>query len=156
MGIRITFNTLEVLCMIVWFLFSVVIGLAFLIGDKRTVGVLGTIFTILLLITNFCTTRVYHAERFHKLLPREDCIIKENGDMFSIKYGSSKYAFRGDKVVEYIAETKDQEVIEIEGEYRIYYPAVPEFLYFMYFVGEPELESTTHVTGVNISTYRGK
>ena len=156
MDIIITFNILEVLSMIVWFFFSIVIGLSLFIFDKRAVGVLGVIFAMLLLITNFCTTRVYQAERFHKILPREDCVIKEDGDVFSITYGSSKYVFRGDRVVEYIAETKNQEVIEIEGEYRMYYPIVPDFIYYIYFLGEPELETITHVSTVNISTYRGR
>jgi hypothetical protein len=57
-------------------------------------------------------------------------------------------------VVDYDAADKASEVIEIQGERRIYKTNVPDFIYEMFYLTSPSVETTIVTTSMGTSTYK--
>lgn len=105
-------------------------------------------------ITTLVNCRVYNTEKFSMSVPRSECQFRQNKEKTTVYYQNNMYILPTANVVDYDAADKASEVIEIQGERRTYKTNVPDFIYEMFYLTSPSVETTIVTTSMGTSTYK--
>lgn len=125
--------------------------------DKKDFAVcLTAISSFCVVLTVCCTARMYTHESFHVSEAKENVRMSAQSDGIHIKMNHQEYVVDPDNVVEYNASDENSEVVELSCVRKAYRPMVPGFIYYLYYMDTPNIETTVEVVSCSVSEYKSK
>lgn len=111
----------------------------------------------LVIFTILCTSKSYTTEPVHIILPKANVRIIDDSTKNYMMVATNKddtYYVKHGEITKYMANSKEDEVVELLGEKRVYTPMVPDVIYALYYLRLPHPESTTVISHMNLSEYK--